>query len=213
MVQIAPSILAADSAMLGTEAKCLEAAGADFIHFDVMDGHFVPNITFGPKILKDMKKYTSLPFDVHLMVDDPERFIPWYAEAGAKIITFHLEATQNPTALAKLIHQNKLKCGVSLKPKTDVSVLKPLLDKIDQVLLMSVEPGFGGQKFLAETPERIRYLKELIGKRNTLIEVDGGIDADSAVCCINAGADILVAGTSIFKDGTYLDNIRKLRGE
>lgn len=213
MVKIAPSILAANSALLGTEAELLQKAGADLIHFDVMDGHFVPNITFGPKILKDMKKYTDLPFDVHLMVEEPERFVPWYAEAGAEIITFHLEATKNPLALAKLIHQYNLKCGVSLKPKTDTTLLKPLLDDIDLILVMSVEPGFGGQKFISETPDKIKSIKKLIGARNILIEVDGGITPDTAVLCSSAGADILVAGTSIFKKGAYEDNIRNLRGE
>lgn len=213
MVKIAPSILAANSALLGTEAELLQKAGADFIHFDVMDGHFVPNITFGPKILKDMKKYTDLPFDVHLMVDEPERFVPWYADAGADIITFHLEATKNPETLVKLIHQHKLKCGISIKPKTNIDTLKPLLGDIDLILVMSVEPGFGGQKFIPETPDKIRSIKKLIGARNILVEVDGGINADTASLCRNADADILVAGTSVFKDGAYMNNIRKLRGE
>lgn len=213
MVKIAPSILAANSALLGSEAKLLQQARADFIHFDVMDGHFVPNITFGPKILKDMKKYTTLPFDAHLMVENPHRFIPWYAEAGADIITFHIEATDNPLTLVKLIHDYKLKCGVSIKPETDISSLKSLIDDIDMILIMSVSPGFGGQKFISNTPNRIKNIRNIIGSRPVSIEVDGGIVPETAKLCIKAGADILVAGTSIFKNTSYADNIRKLKGE
>jgi len=213
MVKIAPSILAADSACLGNEATLLQQADADLIHFDVMDGHFVPNITFGPKILKDMKKYTSLPFDVHLMVNEPQLFVPWYADAGADIITFHLEATNTPVEIINLIHSYGVKCGVSLKPETNLSLLEPLLNNIDMVLVMSVAPGFGGQKFISETPAKIKNIKNIIGKRNIIIEVDGGITPDTAKSCINAGADILVAGTSVFAGGTYNENIQKLKGE
>ncbi len=213
MVKIAPSILAANSSCLGNEAMLLQQAGADFIHFDVMDGHFVPNITFGPKILKDMKKYTLLPFDVHLMVNNPQLFVPWYASAGADIITFHLEATDTPKEIINLIHSYGIKCGVSLKPETDISLLESLLDDIDMVLVMSVSPGFGGQKFIQETPAKIKNISNVIGKRNIIIEVDGGITPNTAKLCINAGADILVAGTSVFTGGTYNENIQKLRGE
>lgn len=213
MVKIAPSILAADSACLGNEAMLLQQAGADLIHFDVMDGHFVPNITFGPKILKDMKKYTNLPFDVHLMVNNSQLFVPWYADAGADIITFHLEATNTPLEITNLIHSYGIKCGVSLKPETDISLLESLLDNIDMILVMSVAPGFGGQKFIQETPVKIKNIKDIIGKRNITIEVDGGITPNTARLCINAGADILVAGTSVFVGGPYKENILKLRGE
>ena len=193
MVKIAPSILAADSAKFGTEVALLEKAGADLIHFDVMDGHFVPNITFGPKILEDMKKYTNLMFDVHLMVNAPQRFVPWFAKAGADIIT--------------------CKAGISIKPDTDAAAIKPFCDTIDLILVMSVEPGFGGQKFIDTTPEKIRQIKQFTENRPVLIEVDGGINTETAKHCIKAGADILVAGTAVFAGGNYRENILALKGE
>lgn len=213
MVKIAPSILAADSAKLGDEAALLEACGADFIHFDVMDGHFVPNITFGPKILADMKKHTRLPFDVHLMVNEPQLFVPWFAKAGAEIITFHLEAVDNCYELIKLIHSFGCKAGISIKPRTSATAIEPFCDIIDLVLIMSVEPGFGGQKFIETTPKKIRKIKEIISNRPVLTEVDGGINKQTAELCRDAGADILVAGTAVFADDDYRNNILTLKGE
>ena len=212
MIKIAPSILAADSANFGREISALQSAGADYIHFDVMDGHFVPNLTFGPKILKETKSYSKLPFDVHLMVTCPERFIPWYAEAGADIITFLLEATDEPEKAIQMIKNYGLKSGISLKPGSDINRLTPFANMVDQILVMAVEPGFGGQKFRPDTPERIKFTKEIIGNGKTLIETDGGIIRENAPLCIQAGADILVAGTSIFAGGTYADNIKALKG-
>ena len=211
MIKIAPSILSADFAVLGQEIKKLDEAGADLIHFDVMDGHFVPNITFGPMILRDLKKHTHLPFDVHLMVKNPKIFIPWYADAGADIITFHLEATENPENEITLIHNLGKKVGISIKPNTDIELLRPFIAKIDMVLVMSVEPGFGGQKFNEDTPNRIRKIKDMLSAYNVLIEVDGGINSATATLCKESGADILVAGSSIFKTDNYLENITNLR--
>jgi len=213
MVLVAPSLLSANPAFFGREIKRLEKAHADLLHFDVMDGHFVPNITYGSHVLKGLKKDTSLPFDVHLMVNQPEKFVPWFAEAGADIITFHFEATFQPDKLLKEIKKYHIKAGISLKPKTDVNVLSTLHEIPDMVLVMGVEPGFGGQSFLEDTPKRIKLTKNIFAAHRVLIEVDGGIDAKTAPLCIQAGADILAAGTAVFRDGTYAKNIRRLRGE
>lgn len=211
MVKIAPSILAADSSCLKDAVQKIEKAGADYIHFDVMDGHFVPNITFGPQILKDLKFQTNLPFDVHLMVENPEKFIPWFAEAKADMITFHVEATNNVLPILNLIKKYNIKAGLSLKPDTNIHRLDPFLDKVDLVLVMSVNPGFGGQSFIPSAIDKIRYLNQ-IPNRSFAIEVDGGITPVTASQCIIAGSDILVAGTSVFKDGLYEKNIQTLKG-
>ena len=213
MIKIAPSILSANSACLCDEVKKLEQANADYIHFDVMDGHFVNNITFGPKILSDLKKCTNLEFDVHLMVENPLKFIPWYINAGADIVTFHFEAMESPVDAINLIKSHGVKVGISIKPDTDVSVLIPYLDMIDLILIMSVEPGFGGQTFISKSIEKITKTKELIKNKNILIEVDGGINVNTAKDCINSGVDILVAGTAVFSDGNYKKNILSLKGE
>lgn len=213
MVKIAPSILSANSAFLGNEIKLLQDAKADYIHFDVMDGHFVNNITFGPKILKDIRKCSDAKFDVHLMVDNPVRFIPWYAEAGADILTFHLEAIDNPIDAINLIKKYNIKVGISIKPNTDIEKLLPYIDMVDLILVMSVEPGFGGQKFMDIAIDKIVKLKKIINPHKTVIEVDGGINENTAKLCINAGADILVAGTAVFKNDDYEKNIRTLKGE
>ncbi len=212
MVKIAPSLLAADSAYLGKTISDLELAGADFIHFDVMDGHFVPNLTFGPKILKELKKYTSLPFDVHLMVTNPDECISWYAESGADLITFHLEATESPIQTIQLIRNYKLKVGVTLRPSSDIKQIIPLINDVDLILVMGVQPGFGGQKFYPDTLERIKLTKDIIANRNVLLEVDGGINFQNASLCVNAGADILVAGTAVFQNGMLSENIATLKG-
>lgn len=213
MVKIAPSILSANFMCLKDELSCLEKAGADYVHFDVMDGHFVDNITFGPMILKQAKECSSLLFDVHLMVNNPEKFIPWYAKAGADIITFHFEASKNPINEIKLIKECGKKVGISIKPQTDISVLEPFINDIDLILIMSVNPGFGGQSFDTNSIEKIINLKKLIKDKNILIEVDGGINPDTAKLCIDAGVDILVAGTAIFKNNNYDENIKKIKGE
>lgn len=211
MIKIAPSLLAADVSSLGEEVKLLQKAGADMLHFDVMDGHFVPNLTFGPHILKGLKKLTNLPFDVHLMVDNPEEVVPWFIEAGADSITFHLEACPQPLELIEFIHRQGKKAGLSTKPGTPVELLRDYGKFVERILVMGVEPGFGGQPFLAQTGHRIAQIKRFSG--DFRVAVDGGINFETAKLCIDAGADILVAGTAVFKNGTYAENIRKLKGE
>ena len=212
MVKIAPSLLSANPACLGDEVLKLQDAQADLIHFDVMDGHFVPNMTYGPLVLKGLKKYSYLDFDVHLMVKNPEKFVPWYADAGADIITFHLEATGNPDALVRNIKSYGIKAGISLKPDTDIELLKNLSEAPDLILVMGVEPGFGGQSFREDTPDRIAKTRDILVHKNIIIEVDGGINPQTAKLCINAGADILVAGTAVFRNGEYQKNISILKG-
>lgn len=212
MVKIAPSLLpAADFANLGKEIESLDQAGADLIHLDVMDGHFVPNLTFGAGVIKSIRPYTKLPFDVHLMVSNPDEVLPWFIAAGADIITVHAEATHHLDRTLGTIRSFGLKAGVSLNPSTHESVLEYVLDKLDMVLVMSINPGFGGQKFIENSLEKIKRIKHMIGDRNIEIEVDGGINAMTAAQCISAGADILVAGSSVFVGGEYAQNIASLR--
>ena len=211
MVQIAPSILSADFARLGAEVKALEKAGADLIHLDVMDGHFVPNLTFGPMLVKAIRPYTTLPFDVHLMMTNPAPFIAEFARAGADMITVHLESDADIADLIALIKKEKKKAGISIRPKTSVSKLLPYLPMIDLVLLMSVEPGFGGQSFIKHSLEKIVELKALIGRKNVQISVDGGINDITAPACVLAGADILVAGSYVFKHKPYKRQIMQLK--
>jgi ribulose-phosphate 3-epimerase len=214
-IQISPSILSADFSQLGNEIKRLEEGGADMIHVDVMDGHFVPNLTMGPPIIKSLRKYTKLPFDVHLMITPVHKFIKDYAEAGADIITIHPEATSNLSESIKHIKILKKKVGVSLNPNTKVNVIQEFLSEIDLVLVMSVHPGFGGQKFMPEVLEKIKDLNEIKEKDNLNfdIEVDGGINFDNNKLAINAGANILVSGTTVFKEnnGDIKKNINILR--
>ena len=214
-IQISPSILSADFSQLGNEIKRLEEGGADMIHVDVMDGHFVPNLTMGPPIIKSLRKYTKLPFDVHLMITPVHKFIKDYAEAGADIITIHPEATSNLSESIKHIKILKKKVGVSLNPNTKVNVIQEFLSEIDLVLVMSVKPGFGGQKFMPEVLEKIKDLNEIKEKDNLNfdIEVDGGINFDNNKLAINAGANILVSGTTVFKEnnGDIKKNINILR--
>ncbi len=209
MVKIAPSILSADFTKLGEEIKAIEKAGADWVHVDVMDGHFVPNLTFGPFIVKQIRPLTKLPFDVHLMVHEPEKMLPWFIDAGADSLTVHFEACKDLTKTLKEIKSKGLLAGVSIKPKTKAEVLKPYLKDIDLVLVMSVEPGFGGQSFMPDQVEKIRQLKQM--KKDLLVEVDGGINEKTAKVCIEAGADILVAGSYIFKSSDYNKIITSLR--
>ena len=208
-IQISPSILSADFSQLGSEIKKLEEGGADLIHVDVMDGHFVPNLTIGPPVIKNLRKYTKLPFDVHLMISPVHEYIENYANAGADIITIHPEATKNLKESISLIKKFGKKVGVSLNPKTSVDVIKKYLDKIDLVLIMSVNPGFGGQKFMPEVLDKIKELKSIQNEKEIDfdIEIDGGINFENSKTAIEAGANILVSGTTIFKSNN--GNIKK----
>ena len=214
-IKISPSILSADFSILGNEIQDLEKAKADFIHIDVMDGHFVPNITIGPEVINKLRKYTSLPFDVHLMISPVHNFIKNFAEAGADIITIHPEATNDLLSSIKKIKSYNKKAGVSLNPETSVNKVLPILSSIDLVLIMSVNPGFGGQKFMKETLEKVRILRTEIDtkKLKIQIEIDGGINFETAKMAIESGVDILVSGTTIFKEngGNLKKNIRALR--
>ena len=201
-IKISPSILSADFSQLGNEIKRLEDGGADLIHVDVMDGHFVPNLTIGPPVIKALRKYTKIPFDVHLMISPVHKYIKDYANAGADIITIHPEATENLNESINHIKKFKKKVGVSLNPNTEIKVINNYLDKIDLVLIMSVYPGFGGQKFMPEVLDKIKELKNIKKNKNYKfdIEVDGGINFSNYKSVIEAGANILVSGTTIFKE-------------
>ena len=214
-IKISPSILSADFSKLGSEIQNLEKAKADLIHIDVMDGHFVPNITIGPEVINKLRKYTSLPFDVHLMISPVHDFIKKFAEAGADIITIHPEATNNLEESINEIKKYNKKVGISLNPETSVNKVIPILDKIDLVLVMSVHPGFGGQKFIKETLDKVKILKKEINSKKikTEIEIDGGINFENSKLAKEAGVDILVSGTTIFKEngGDLKKNIQLLR--
>ena len=214
-IQISPSILSADFSQLGSEIKKLEHAGADLIHVDVMDGHFVPNLTIGPPVIKNLRKYTKLPFDVHLMISPVHEYIENYANAGADIITIHPEATENLKESINLIKKFGKKVGVSLNPKTEIKTLIDEIENIDLVLVMSVNPGFGGQKFMPEVLDKIKELKKIKDKNQYHfdIEVDGGINFSNSKMVLEAGADILVSGTTVFKEnnGDIKTNIEKLK--
>ena len=214
-IQISPSILSADFSQLGNEIKRLEEGGADMIHVDVMDGHFVPNLTIGPPIIKALKKKCSINFDVHLMISPVHKYIEAYADAGADIITIHPEATDNLEASILKIKELNKKVGLSLNPESKIDLIQDFLDKIDLVLIMSVNPGFGGQKFIPEVLEKIKELKKIQTKKNIDfdIEIDGGINFDNCKAAIDAGANILVSGTTIFKsnDGDIKKNINLLK--
>ena len=214
-IKISPSILSADFSKLGEEIKNLEKANADLIHIDVMDGHFVPNITIGPEVISKIRKHTSLPFDVHLMIAPVHNFIENFANAGANIITIHPEATPNLVDSINKIKSLKKKVGVSLNPETPVDKVLPVLNMIDLVLVMSVNPGFGGQKFMKETLQKVKLLRKEIDtkKIKTQIEIDGGINFENAKIAREAGVDILVSGTTIFKEnnGDLKKNIELLR--
>ena len=214
-IKISPSILSADFSKLGDEIKNLEKAKADLIHIDVMDGHFVPNITIGPDVISKLRKYTSLPFDVHLMISTVDNFIKNFAEAGADIITIHPEATNDLESSIKKIKSLNKKAGVSLNPETSINKVLPVLNLIDLVLVMSVNPGFGGQKFMKESLRKVEDLRNKIDKLklNTEIEIDGGINFENAKMAKKSGVDILVSGTTIFKEngGNLKKNIELLR--
>jgi len=214
-IQISPSILSANFSQLGNEIKRLEDGGADMIHVDVMDGHFVPNLTIGPPVIKALRNYTKLPFDVHLMIAPVHKYIKDYANAGADIITIHPEATDNLVNSINHIKELKKKVGVSLNPDTEIDVIINLLDQIDLVLIMSVFPGFGGQKFMPEVIKKIEELNKIKIEKNLKydIEVDGGINFSNSKIVLNAGANILVSGTTIFKEnnGDIKKNIDSLK--
>lgn len=202
MAKVAPSILSADFSKMGEEVKNIVEAGADYIHLDVMDGKFVDNITFGFKMIKDLRKLTSAVFDVHLMIDEPERYIDRFVDSGADIITVHLEAVKKPIIeVLKAIRAHGIKSAVSIKPKTEVNLLKPLIPYVDMVLIMSVEPGFGGQAFIESSLDKVKAVKEMIKAENREIEIeiDGGINEKTAAAAVSAGVDVLVAGSYVFK--------------
>ncbi len=211
MTIIAPSILSADFADLKNEILRLNDAQADMIHLDIMDGHFVPNLTFGPAVVKALRPYTNLPFDVHLMVDNPELLISEFAKAGADIITVHAEAYPHLDKILSEIRKLGCKAGISLNPSTSEDILEYIMDKLDLILVMSVNPGFGGQKFISSQLEKISRIKKRIGERPIILEVDGGINALTAAEAVAAGADALVAGTAVFEGGDYAKNIAALR--
>jgi len=208
-ILIAPSILSADFAKLGQEVRDVEKAGADWIHVDVMDGHFVPNITIGPLVVKAIRPVTKLPLDVHLMIKNPERYIESFAKAGSDIITFHCEVEEDPKEIIKLIRYYKKKVGISIKPKTELRSIESVLPMVDMVLIMTVEPGFGGQEFILDCLPKIKEVRSVFKKD---IEVDGGINEMTARDVAANGANILVAGTSVFGEKDYAQAIKKLRG-
>ena len=216
-VRIAPSILSADFASLGAEVRAVSQAGADYIHIDVMDGHFVPNLTIGPAVVAALRPYSSLPFDIHLMISPADPYIPDFVQAGADIITVHVEAGPHLHRTIQLIKDEGVRAGLALNPGTPVTVVEPLLDTLDLVLVMSVNPGFGGQSFIAGQLEKIRQLRILIDKteRKIDLQVDGGINSENAADAIAAGADVLVAGSATFTGDTsqYAANIEALRAK
>ena len=211
-VQIAPSILSADFSNLESEIRTIEKAGAHMLHIDVMDGHFVNNITFGPAIVKSIRNKTDLPFDVHLMIDPVIKYITDFADAGADIITVHIEAEDDTRGAVELVRSLGKKAGIAINPETKIDTIIPFLDVIDQVIVMSVHPGFAGQSFIGDSIDRIQKIKALIANRDILLEVDGGINSLCSQDCINAGCDILVAGSSIFNTNNYERSISEILG-
>jgi ribulose-phosphate 3-epimerase len=215
-VRIAPSILAADFARLGDEVRAIEEAGADFVHIDVMDGHFVPNLTIGPAVVQALRPHSKLPFDVHLMISPTDPYVPEFAAAGADIITVHPEAGPHLHRTIQLVKSLGKQAGVALNPATPAEAVRHVFGEIDLVLVMSVNPGFGGQQFIAGQLDKVRILRRMIEEsgRKIALEIDGGINEETAPKAIAAGADLLVAGTAVFSGGSarYSENIRRLRG-
>ena len=214
MLKIAPSILAADFSKLAEEVKCVDSLGADYIHIDVMDGHFVPNITLGPGIVKCLRPHTNLPFDVHLMIENPDQYIKEFKDAGADIITVHVEACRHLQRTLQLIKQYDMQCGVVLNPHTPLEMIKHVLHDVDWILIMSVNPGFGGQAFIPDALSKVATLNQWRQEQNLsyIIEVDGGVNEETARLCETAGADVVVAGSAVFNAADRALAIQKIKG-